>query len=169
MKTKNASWFLLVVFLLAGACEQNKSEVTTFILVRHGEKGDDGTEDPDLTGEGDARARRLAFMLKDTPLQAIYSTDFRRTRNTARPIAEVKNLEVQLYEAHKPDVIAKMVWQHKGGTVLLTGHSNNIPWTANLLLGKEVYKDYAESEYGTLLIVSVGETNEGSVATRLNY
>jgi phosphohistidine phosphatase SixA len=158
-----------IVFLLAGACEVETSEVTTFILVRHAEKGNDGTDDPDLTTEGEARASRLAFMLRDTPLQAIYSTNFRRTKNTAKPVAEVRNLDVQLYEAHKPDVIAKMVREHKGGIVLIAGHSDDIPWTANLLLGRHIFDDYAESQYGTVLIVSVGKTNDGTTVTRVNY
>ena len=168
MKKPKHSWFLPIVFLLL-ACDVQTSEVTTFILVRHAEKGNDGTEDPDLTGEGEARARRLAFTLRDTPLQAIYSTNFRRTKNTAKPGAEVKNLDVQLYEAYKPELILKMVQDHRGGTVLLVGHSNNIPWTANLLLGRSVFEDYPESEYGTILIVTVGSTNEGSTVTRVNY
>ena len=160
---------LFFLLLLSTACEEKGSDVTTFILVRHAEKADDGGEDPPLTAEGESRARRLAYMLKDTPLQAIYTTNFRRTRSTAQPLAEIRSLEVQLYEPYKPDVIAQMVQQHKGGTVVLTGHSNNIPWTANLLLGREVYKDYAESQYGILLIVTVGATNEGTTVTRLNY
>lgn len=168
MKRSTTVSFLLALLLL-DACVGNKSEVTTFILVRHAEKANDGTEDPDLTYEGAARARRLAFMLKDTPLAAVYSTNFRRTKNTAAHVAEVKDLQVLSYEPHKPDVISEMINKHKGGTVLLVGHTNNIPWTANLLLGKEVYDDYEESEYGILLIVSVGKTNEGTVATRLNY
>jgi 2,3-bisphosphoglycerate-dependent phosphoglycerate mutase len=169
MKKTEILCLLPILFLLAHACDNDRSEVTTFILVRHAEKGNDGTDDPDLTAEGEARARRLAFMLKDTPLKGIYSTNFRRTRSTAQPIAEVKNLDVKLYEAYQPEVIAKMVQEHRGETVLIAGHSDTIPWTANLLLGKDMFEDYSEGQYGILLIISVGETNDGSTVTRLNY
>lgn len=169
MKKKTASWLFVIAFLVTAGCEEKPGDVTTFILVRHAEKVNDGTDDPDLTSEGQSRAMRLAFMLRDTPLQAIYSTGFRRTQNTAKPIADMKNMEVLPYEADKPEEISKMLQQHKGGIVLMTGHSNNIPWTANLLLGREVFKDYPESQYGTILIVSVGKTNEGSSVVRLNY
>lgn len=169
MKKKTALSLFLIAFLVTAACEQQPGDVTTFILVRHAEKVNDGTEDPELTSEGQSRAMRLAFMLRDTPLQAIYSTGFRRTQNTAKPIADMKNMEVLPYEANKPGEISKMLQQHKGGIVLVTGHSSNIPWTANLLLGREMFRDYPESQYGTILIVSVGKTNEGSSVVRLNY
>ena len=169
MKKKTAPWLFVIAFLVMAGCEEKPGDVTTFILVRHAEKVNDGTEDPDLTSEGASRAMRLAFMLRDTPLQAIYSTGFRRTQETAKPIADMKNMEVHRYEANKPEEISRMLQQHKGGIVLVTGHSNNIPWTANLLLGREMFKDYPESQYGTILIVSVGKTNDGSTVVRLNY
>ncbi|MGC1241330.1 MAG: phosphoglycerate mutase family protein, partial [Chryseosolibacter sp.] len=117
----------------------------------------------------EGRALKLAFMLKDTEIDAVYSTNFRRTKNTAKPLAEMKNLEVLPYGPNKPEEILRIVDQHKGKTVVMVGHSNTIPWTANLLLGKKVYDDYKESEYGIMLIVSVGRMNEETVMTRLNY
>jgi 2,3-bisphosphoglycerate-dependent phosphoglycerate mutase len=161
--------YVLVLLIFACSCSETDKRVTTFILIRHAEKGDDGTEDPDLKAEGVARAEKLAFMLKDTPLTAIYSTNFKRTRNTVKPVADFRNLQVQVYEAHKPDVLSKMIEQHRGGIVLVSGHTNTTPWTANLLLGKETFKDYDETEYGILLVVSVVELGRGSTVTRVNY
>ena len=66
-------------------------------------------------------------------------------------------------------MIAEIVEKYRGGTVLIAGHSNNIPRTANLLLGKDLYEDYEEDEYGILLIVSVGKSNKGSSVMRLNF
>jgi phosphohistidine phosphatase SixA len=157
-----------VVFIALFSCTPG-GEVTTFILVRHAEKADDGTKDPDLQAEGMARSNRLAFMLKDTPLKAIYSTNFRRTRNTVAPIADVQNLEVESYEPYQIDDIRKMYVLNHGGTVLVCGHANNLPWTANMLLGKEVYQDLDEDEYGTVLIVSVVEMGKVSSVTMVNY
>jgi hypothetical protein len=65
-------------------------------------------------------------------------------------------------------VIEDMVNKHRGGTVLISGHSNTTPWTANLLVGNEVYKDYAESEYGIILIITVTRMGRAAV-TRVNY
>lgn len=168
MKKVFYCWLGFLV-VLGGACEEKAGDVTTFILVRHAEKGDDGTEDPALTREGEGRALRLAFMLRDTDIDAIYSTNFRRTKNTAQPLAELQGLEVLPYEPNKPEEILKIVEQHKGKTVLMVGHSNTIPWTANLLLGKKEYDDFKESEYGIMLIVSVGKTNKEGKGMRINY
>lgn len=159
--------FLLFLILLSG-CAADSPELTTFILVRHAEKGNDGTDDPDLTPEGNSRAEKLSAMFRDTGLVAIYSTDFRRTKNTVAPLAKIHNLEVQQYEAYKPDVIENMVNKHRGGAVLISGHSNTTPWTANLLIGNETYKDYAESEYGIILIITVTRLGKASVI-RVNY
>jgi 2,3-bisphosphoglycerate-dependent phosphoglycerate mutase len=160
----------LLVFLmwLSVSCTTSE-DVTTFILIRHAEKGNDGTEDPDLTDEGNARAEKLSFMFKDTPIAGIYSTNYKRTKSTVRPIAAAQNVEVEIYEALKPGVIEDMIDKHRGGTVLVSGHTNTTPWTANLLTGKESYKDYAETEYGAILIVSVRAVGEPVSVLRLNY
>ena len=168
MKRRNFWYFVFAAFFLVSSCGEKESGITTFILIRHAEKGDDGTQDPDLKAEGNARAEKLASMLKDTHLAAIYSTNYKRTKNTVKLIAQMKDLEIQTYEAHNPEVIEKMIEQHRGEIVLVSGHTNTTPWTANLLLGKEMYDEYDESEYGIILIVGVAEMGTGTV-TRMNY
>lgn len=163
--------YLLFAFLSAllfAACSVGDKEITTFILVRHAEKADDGTDDPPLTLQGEARAKRLANLFEDASLNALYSTHYKRTRLTAEPLSATKNLEVQTYEAFKPEAIAEMLERHRGGVVFVTGHSNNIPWTANLLLGNNAFADYDESQYSIILVVSVVEIGNGSVL-RLVY
>lgn len=156
------------MLLLNGSCAFD-DEVTTFILVRHAEKASDGTDDPGLRPQGEGRANRLAYMLKDIPFDGIYSTDFKRTRNTVAPIADVESIEVQLYEPKKLEEIQKMYVMHHGGTILVCGHADNIPWTANQLTGKETYKDYTDDEYGVILVVSVIEMGKRARVVRLNY
>lgn len=157
-----------VIFMLSAGCGGRGDEITTFILVRHAEKADDGTEDPPLTAQGEARAKRLAFLFKDASVDAVYSTHYKRTRFTAEPLSNIVDVDVLIYEEYKPEVILDMLEKHRGGTVFISGHSNNIPWTANLLLGDEVYEDYDENQYGTILVISVAEMGEGSVL-RLSY
>ena len=161
--------YVLLVLLFVGGCAGDAGELTTFILIRHAEKGNDGTEDPDLTEQGISRAEQLSGMLRNTPIAAIYATNFKRTRNTVAPLARIHDTKVQPYEAFKPEVIEDMLEKHRGGTVLISGHSNTTPWTANLLTGTETYKDYAESEYGIILIVTVTGVGKGASVTRINY
>ena len=105
---------LLIVLVMSG-CRRSQNDITTFILVRHAEKGNDGTQDPDLADTGRTRAEKLAVMFKDTPIAAIYSTAYKRTGQTASPLAAALHLEVQEFDAFKPDVIESIVNEHRGG------------------------------------------------------
>jgi 2,3-bisphosphoglycerate-dependent phosphoglycerate mutase len=163
----------IALFFILSVCQltafAQKTTITTFILVRHAEKVVDGTKDPELKPEGTERAARLAAMLNQTKVDAIYSTDFKRTKNTVLPYATAKNLSVSTYEAFKEAEIENMLKKYVGGTVLISGHSNNIPWIANRLLGKEEYGDFADDDYGNLFIISVVEKGNVVKVTQLRY
>ena len=160
---------LCAVILFTASCSDAPKKITTFVLLRHAEKGNDGTDDPDLTPEGVERATRLVQILGKTSIDAIYSTAFKRTRNTVAPLAAAKGLSVQPYKSFEAEEIETMLKKHAGGTVVISGHSDNIPWTANLLIGKEEYKDYEDSDYKNFLIVSVVEKGKVAKVTWLSY
>jgi phosphohistidine phosphatase SixA len=122
-------YLLLLGVIWLTAFESSAQQLTTFILVRHAEKAD-GSDDPELSEAGKARAQRLAEVLSKTSIQAIYSTSYKRTRDTVSPLAKAKGLEVIAYEAKKADPIEKILKDHVGGTVVISGHSNTTPWTA---------------------------------------
>src|SRR5262245_62028178 len=136
--------FIVVVLWLATGELLAQEQLTTFILIRHGERSDEAGNDPDLSEAGKARAMRLAEMLSKTSIQAIYSTSYKRTRNTVTPLAKAKGLEILPYETMKGDPLDKMLADHAGGTILVSGHSNTTPWTANYLIGKEQFKNFAD-------------------------
>lgn len=150
---------VLLFFLLV--INFSVSAQTTFILVRHAEKEANGADpkDPNLTSEGEARAMALVKLLEMQDIDAIYSTNFNRTRNTVKPLAESKKLEVQTYDK-QPD-IEKL--KSKGGTIVICGHSNTIPALANLLIGKDQFKAFDDNDFGNILIIK-----DGSV-THLRY
>src|SRR5688572_27557963 len=114
----------LLVLVVASACAQKDQSITTFILLRHAEKGNDGTDDPNLTPEGLERSNRIVAMLKNTAVDAVYSTHYKRAKNTIAPLAQSKGLQVLSYEAHQPEVIEAMIKKHQGGTIVVCGHSN---------------------------------------------
>lgn len=135
---------------------------TTFILLRHAEKDmKQSTNDPDLSEVGKKRAERLASMLDKTNITAIYSSDYKRTRQTVQPLAQKKGLIVQTYVPNKEEDIDMMLAKNKGGTVVVAGHSNTIPQFANYLLGESRYHTFEDGEYGNLLIVSVVSKGTG--------
>ena len=162
---------LIILTLLIGSTvvQAQKSTITTFILVRHAEKLNDGTNDPDLKPEGFERANRLAEILKEIKIDAIYSTNFKRTKNTVLPFASAKGLEIRSYEALKSEEIEQMLKKHNGRTILVSGHSNTTPWVANLLTGTEKYKDFDDGDYGNILIVSVVEKGKLAQVTCIRY
>ena len=75
--------------------------MTTILLARHGqsdwnaERRWQGHADRPLTERGQAQARALAERLAEFDLDAIYSSDLSRARDTATVVAESQGLEVQ--------------------------------------------------------------------------
>lgn len=90
--------------------------------VRHAEKG--SGRDPELTEAGAARAAELARVLADVTLDAVYSTNTRRTKLTAQPVADGHDLEIQTYD---PAGLAKTLKAGEARTALVVGHSNTTP------------------------------------------
>ena len=159
--------FVLVAFIYSVGFAQPL--VTTFILIRHAEKGNDGTKDPDLTDAGKKRAESLVQLLKETKIDAIYSTAFKRTGNTVAPLAKSKDLPVHTYDASRMEEVDAILKEFKGGTIVLCGHSNTTPAIANYLTGhKDEYKAFDDSDYDNVLVVDVIERGTSEVVW-LNY
>jgi len=127
---------------------------TRLYLARHAEKADDGTRDPDLNAKGEKRAERLAAVLQDKNIDAIYSTPYKRTRQTAQPLAEALGQSVRTYPPTDMTHVFDFVANHQGGNLLVVGHSNTIPAMANWLLGKEELSQLGEKAYGDLFMIS---------------
>jgi broad specificity phosphatase PhoE len=138
-------------------------ETTTFILVRHAEKIDDGTKDPALTEEGEQRATNLAQHLRATEITAIYSTSYQRTLDTVQPIARQKQLEIIRHDPFEENALQQIMKQHRGGIILISGHSNTTPQLVNRLLGEEKISQLDESQYDNLYIVTVTDIGSGQV------
>lgn len=124
---------------------------TTFIIVRHAEKGTDDKKDPSLSDVGLLRAERLAARLADKPLVAAYATDYRRTRQTAAPAAEAHGIVVTVYDAQLPAtaLVSQLRKAHMHGTVLVVGHSNTVPEIVAALSGT-VVPAMADDEFDRL-------------------
>src|SRR5947199_10426924 len=71
--------------------------VTTIILIRHAEKIiDPNNPDVDLSPAGQARAQELARMFGDAGINAIYATQYKRTQETVKPLADKLGLPVNV-------------------------------------------------------------------------
>ncbi len=134
---------------------------TTMIFVRHAEKAGPSSENPGLSAAGQRRAAELARQLVDADvvagIDAIYSTDYRRTKETAQPIADALDLPVNIYEPAEDNepIVDKMVKDHKGKIILVVGHSNTVPvMIADLGASKKV-PPIAEDEYDNIYIIAI--------------
>ena len=173
------SLFCLTILLYFLACspqaeetsneEVLKPEPNWFYLVRHAEKADDGTQDPELTKVGQARAVLLYEMLKENPPAVIYSSPFKRSILTAQPIADSLGIEITMYNpSDSPKLMNEIFEKHSGKTVLIVGHSNTIPGIANLLLWENKYENLAESNYDKLFVLQ-GSKDERGAGVVLNF
>ena len=79
--------------------EEKKESSTTFFFIRHAEKDRTNKENknPNLTQEGVLRAAKWSLVFKNIIFDAVYSTDYNRTRQTALPTAEKNGLELSYY------------------------------------------------------------------------
>ncbi len=132
--------------------ENNKDQnQTTIYLIRHAEKQDD-TKNTDLSAEGFERAENWKKYFEDIKIDAFYSSGFQRARHTCQPMAFSRDKSISIYKNHLMD-LKKILQKHKGGTVLIVGHSNRIPTFINNLLGEEKYPEILEPEFGNLYII----------------
>ncbi len=130
-----------------------KEDAAIFYLVRHAEK--EKGKDPGLTTEGTIRAKKLGKMLEHVELDAIYSTNRKRTTDTARPTAELQKKTIDNYDAKKQEDFIKDLLPMKGKRALIVGHSNTIPNLLNLFQSNKVYDHIDESEYDNFYVLMV--------------
>jgi broad specificity phosphatase PhoE len=147
---------LLLVFVFSSLISCTQEETTTYYLIRHAEKDrtDKTNENPNLKEKGLERAKKWAEYFKDIDFDAVYSTNYNRTMQTALPTAESNKLNIKNYDPKKMyDVLFKSATQ--GKTVLVVGHSNTTPVFANKILGEKKYKNMDDKDNSSLYIVTM--------------
>ncbi|MGI2853897.1 histidine phosphatase family protein [Shewanella algae] len=158
-------FLLLCLSVLFGLPSQAANTNQTIFLVRHAEKAQGS--DPGLTAADKTRAEALAAALRDTQLQRLMSSEFRRTQETLAPIATAKQLRIEVFpakgglEAHI-NAIADAV-KASQGNVLLAGHSNTVPALIKALGGPLVSLN--EQQYDQLFIFTLGEQGPTGLVT----
>ena len=161
---------LLVTLALLGGCQSGvpatvasseQNDLVVF-LVRHAEKK--SGSDPILTLQGQQRAELLAQMLHNAGIGHVHSSDYRRTRLTAEPVATALGIPVTIYDAGNLQAVADYL-KTAGGRHLVVGHSNTTPALVALLGGDPGAAIAEKSEYDRLYIVTL--TQRGGVETVL--
>jgi phosphohistidine phosphatase SixA len=151
---KNLSLFALVSLLLLGAAT---AQPPVIFLARHAERAAISGRVPSDTGlstVGQDRARHLAETLKDAKITAIYTSEYKRTQETAAPLAHSLGIRPEVVSA---DDLRSLVAKIKTtrGNVLVVGHSNTLPQIIGAL-GVSGRVTVAESDYDNLFLVLPG-------------
>ncbi|NRR92598.1 histidine phosphatase family protein [Winogradskyella undariae] len=160
-------------FFIFASCkeksEKQSDEISTYYLIRHAEKdrSDNTNRNPNLTNEGLKRADNWAKHFKDIDFDAIYSTDYNRTKQTVMPTVKSKNIELQIYDPSDLKIEA-FLEKTKGKTVLIVGHSNTTPKFVNELLGEEKYDDIADDNNANLYLVTLTKDTKRSKVSVVN-
>jgi broad specificity phosphatase PhoE len=137
-------------FLLLSAFLSTATAQSTIFIVRHAEKAD-ATKDPDLSEAGRARAEALAKTLRDANITAIYATEFKRTQQTATPLAKALSIMITTLPAKdNAALIAKL--RASTGNALVVGHGDTIPDLIKAL-GISDPINIAENDYDNLVAV----------------
>ena len=158
--------FGFLLFTLT-ACSQD--EITTYYLIRHSEKDrtDAKNANPKLNEEGLERAKKWNDVFSNIEFDAIYSTRYNRTLETATPTAEKQNLDIQFYNPRKM-YDAKFQKETKGQTVLIVGHSNTTPFFVNKILKEEKFDEMDDDNNSNLYIVTVTKDARTCVLLRID-
>ena len=162
--TQRTSLPVVVLTLVAAlAAPTAASAQSLVIFVRHAERADGGAgantgmtgkpADPLLSAAGEARAAKLATMLADSGIKAIYTSEFRRTQDTGRPLAARLGLTISPVASSDVAVLVqKIKAEHPKDVVLIVGHSNTIPPAIKAFGGPDV--KMADDEYSAIYILS---------------
>ena len=143
--------FACLSFGQAVAIESN--DTYTLYLVRHAEKQLSSDHDPDLNNAGKIRSHQLADWLQNKNIKDIWSSDYKRTRDTAKPLVTSLGIDLKIYDPGDQTVLVKKLTSSRN-TALIVGHSNTIPDLARLLCDCSV-ADMADSEYERLIVISI--------------
>jgi broad specificity phosphatase PhoE len=158
--TMVVSTLLIAPVRLAGnaaAMQSAPAAPTTVILVRHGEKTivPPENKDPDISVAGQARAAELARMFSGSGIGSVYSSQYKRTQQTAKPLADKLGIPVTQVEARNTAEVAKQIRAGAAGqVVLVVGHNNTVPELIAALGGPKL-PIIPETEYDNLFILTV--------------
>ncbi len=145
----------LVLFLSIFIAVTIASAQPVVVIVRHAEKAASGGKDPDLSPAGRARAEALARILKDSGITAIFTSEFKRTQETAAPTATSAHVTPTVIAAKDTaGLVAKL--HQLNGNALVVGHGDTI---LNIIkaLGINSSINIPDADYSELLIVTLGD------------
>ena len=159
--------FIFLLALATVSCNRIQPGPTVVLIVRHAEKASDAEDSP-LTDAGTERAHALVSVAENAGVSAIYTTQFRRNHDTAKPLSERAGIAVTAMpvDLQNPGDYGKrlakeILEKHAGQTILIVGHSNTVPLIIDALTGRE--GSVKAAEYHDLFIVTIPPSGPSSL------
>ena len=133
---------------------------TTVFFVRYAELVETDDPNPGLSSSGRRRAEELARLLGSADVfggvDAIFATEYRRSQETAEPIAKLLKLPVQIVEARNVRGLRDMIRaEYKGKMVLVVTDRDAMIRLVRRLNGRRNLPLAADDEHDNLYIVSI--------------
>ena len=165
-KTYLAFLVVLTVIVCSGNALAQRAP-TVVIVVRHAEKAAVEGSDPPLSEAGVRRAQELARIAEEAGVTAVYTTQFRRATETARPLATRLNITSTPVEATRENagtyaatLARDILTRHEGQTVMVIGHSNTVPMIVEALGGRRPAAIDDATEFDRIFVVIVRRPGE---------
>ena len=144
------------------------------VLVRHGEKSTDDPRDPSLSDAGKLRAAALLRLLGETRVTHVWTSEFKRTKETASAVAAKHQLVPLELPAKDPNVLAARARELPAGSIaLIVGHSNTLPGVAKAL-GAPLSNlaggtDLRDDEYDRFVVITLAHEGLACALFELRY
>lgn len=121
--------YVLVCLGLAWFFESQATTTIIFVRNADAETATAANGDPGLSVLGQRRAELLADALQDIDVvagvDAIYASEFRRTQQTAAPVARRLELDVRITDPYRiEEFMVQLLREHKGEIVLVVTHGD---------------------------------------------
>ena len=148
---------ILTLFLTLSYIQSE--QCSTFYLIRHAEKvrTDKSDKDPKLNEYGMLRAIKWQEYFSEKNISKIYSTNYKRTLETVKPIQESSDIIPIIYSPSDIDY-KNFIMSNKIEVVLIVGHSNTIPDFVNGLISENVYSQIDDLNNSNLYVVNICES-----------
>lgn len=154
--------FVLLLLMLAAFSVASAEPLV--IIVRHAEKAANDPKDPDLSPVGRARAEALSRILQDAGITAIFTSEFKRTQETAAPTSAATGIAPTVVGGKDTESLVSRLHQLTGNA-LVVGHGDTIPHIIKAL-GIDAVVTIPDNDYTEIFIVTLGAKSQ---LLRLHY
>lgn len=152
------NFLLILLIVLLGQQVVNAQKTVKVYVVRHAEKivDDPKDKDPGLSAEGSERAIALLKELKGEKIDSIYTTNFKRTKLTAFPLADKIGISLKTYDPKDQKLLAKELIKYaKGKNILIVGHSNTVLEIIEAFGATKPIKELTDDDYDYIFEITI--------------